>query len=142
MSRFAVAIAIVIAVSPAAAAPATVQQDIAEFEFLYNKCGTPLDQLARDTNERCAAAYVLRKKLLAQGYCIFDYGVVGRFSKDKKHCYEIKNPNKLDACGHLFWGPPEEIARAAECRRTGLDSTARKPVLPMASGTQALSGPG
>jgi hypothetical protein len=41
-------------------------------------------------NKACAAVDVLVKKLNAQGYCIYGHGVVGRSSKDKKHCYEIK----------------------------------------------------
>jgi hypothetical protein len=75
----------------AQAAPATLQQDIANFEMLNHQCfyGPP-DQPEEDMNKACAAVDVLVKKLNAQGYCIYGHGVVGRSSKDKKHCYEIK----------------------------------------------------
>lgn len=41
----------------------------------------------------CKTAQALQKKLEANGYCVRGHVIVGRPSKDGKHCYEIHFPN-------------------------------------------------
>lgn len=74
---------------PAFAASKKDMKDIRDWEGLNGQCvyGKPLDHPV--TIKACAAADKLKKKLTARGYCTYGHGVVGRSSKDGKHCYRI-----------------------------------------------------
>ena len=57
---------------------------ILKFEDLNGQC-----VYGKGEAKTCAAAEKLGKKLKAGGYCIYGHGVVGRASRDGKHCYTI-----------------------------------------------------
>jgi len=61
--------------------------DITRWENLNEKCVYSIKLSDEERELLCATADRLREKLLAQGYCTYGHGEVGRSSRDKKHCY-------------------------------------------------------
>jgi hypothetical protein len=43
------------------------------------------------TDAACAARDRLSDELVDRGFCIYGHGVIGVYSRDKRHCYERKN---------------------------------------------------
>jgi hypothetical protein len=64
------------------------KKDALHLEELHGQCVYGKAEDHPDTIKACAAADKLKKKLDARGYCFYGHGTVGRFSKNKKHCYE------------------------------------------------------
>ena len=69
----------------AATAPPKDRALIRQFEDAYEKC-----QYVLEHGDACEVAGKLGKKLDPRKYCVYGHGVVGKASRDGKHCYTIR----------------------------------------------------
>jgi hypothetical protein len=76
---------VLLAISASVHAGTALPDILTHWYTLNEECRSP------EPGEACAARDKLSAKLVARGYCIYGHGVLGRYSKDKRHCYERRN---------------------------------------------------
>jgi hypothetical protein len=67
----------------------TLPDDVSRWYALNEICRSA--GTSDEIDKACDLTRRLSKDLVARGYCIYGHGVIGRYSKNKRHCYERRN---------------------------------------------------